>query len=79
MVIWFIIISVNLVLGASVLFTWIRCWPLQKMWHSALEGSCWNRWITIYYNMFTAGMLLIGVLEISHPPGIGIYADGAVP
>ena len=56
--IWFIIVSVNLVLGVSVLFTWIRCWPLQKMWISALEGTCWNRWITLHYNMFTAGTTL---------------------
>ncbi|EMR69931.1 putative integral membrane protein [Eutypa lata UCREL1] len=52
--IWFIIISVNVILGLSALFTWIRCWPLQKMWISSLEGSCWSRWITLHYNMFTA-------------------------
>lgn len=57
--IWFIIVSVNIFLGLSVLFTWIRCWPLQKMWISSIEGSCWSRWITLHYNMFTAGMCIV--------------------
>lgn len=57
--IWCIIVSVNLVLGVSALFTWIRCWPLQKMWISSLEGTCWSRWVTLYYNMFTAGACVL--------------------
>ncbi len=57
--IWFIIGTVNLILGLSVLFTWIRCWPLEKMWISSHSGTCWSRWITLHYNMFTAGTYLI--------------------
>ncbi|KAB5546846.1 hypothetical protein GE09DRAFT_1128863, partial [Coniochaeta sp. 2T2.1] len=29
---WFIIISMNILLGLTALFLWIQCTPLQKMW-----------------------------------------------
>jgi hypothetical protein len=56
---WFIIVSINVVFGASALFTWIRCWPLQKVWDVSVEGTCWHYSYIIHYNVFTAGKWLI--------------------
>ncbi|KAK4097699.1 putative integral membrane protein [Parathielavia hyrcaniae] len=38
--IWFIIITVNAILGAAMLFMWIKCRPFAKIWDSSLEGWC---------------------------------------
>ncbi|KAK6212544.1 hypothetical protein LQW54_005128 [Pestalotiopsis sp. IQ-011] len=53
--IWFIIASVNAVLGASAVITWVRCWPVQKTWMMATPGECWPYKFNVRYNIFTAG------------------------
>ncbi|ORY61555.1 uncharacterized protein BCR38DRAFT_476275 [Pseudomassariella vexata] len=53
--IWFIIVSVNVILGFSALFTWVRCWPLEKNWHPNVDGTCIPFRNIIFYNVFTAG------------------------
>ncbi|KZL75954.1 integral membrane protein [Colletotrichum tofieldiae] len=53
--VWFIIVSINIALGLSVLFTWIQCWPVEKTWRTAsTPGTCWPKSITMNYNVFTA-------------------------
>jgi hypothetical protein len=53
--VWFIIISVNAILGASGAITWVRCWPIEKTWMMDIKGECWDYSINVYYNIFTAG------------------------
>lgn len=53
-VIWFIIISVNIVLGVSGLILWIQCWPLPKLWLPDVEGTCWPKTTVEAYNTFTS-------------------------
>ncbi|KAL2179181.1 uncharacterized protein P884DRAFT_276246 [Thermothelomyces heterothallicus CBS 202.75] len=60
--IWFIIISVNLVLGSNGIIHWIQCWPVQKTWRSYLEGSCFTPDIVRNYN--TAVAVFSGVMDI---------------
>jgi len=49
--VWFILISLNIVMGVSALVPWIQCWPLAKGWDASIEGTCWapgvgvNIWI----------------------------------
>ncbi|KAH8204488.1 hypothetical protein TruAng_001404 [Truncatella angustata] len=50
---WFIIVSVNAVLGVSAVITWARCWPIQKIWVN-VSGTCWPYRINVHYNIFTA-------------------------
>jgi len=38
--IWFILITVNAILGTAMLFMWIKCWPIPKIWDSTVEGKC---------------------------------------
>jgi hypothetical protein len=38
--IWFIILTVNAILGTAMLFMWIKCRPFAKIWDTALEGWC---------------------------------------
>lgn len=53
--IWFIIVSVNLVLGFAAAVMWIQCWPVAKRWHANLPGSCWPNHVVQDYITFTAG------------------------
>ncbi|KEZ44897.1 hypothetical protein SAPIO_CDS2236 [Scedosporium apiospermum] len=53
--IWFIIISVHIVLGANATIQWIQCWPIEKYWEQTIPGKCWPRLVLIEYNIFAAG------------------------
>src|SRR3954447_10597928 len=35
--IWFIIITVNLVLGFTAATMFVSCWPVEKTWYSEIE------------------------------------------
>jgi hypothetical protein len=53
--VWFIIVSVNLVLGANGTIQWVQCWPVRKLWYWELEGSCLPPKTVQNYNTFVAG------------------------
>jgi hypothetical protein len=55
MLIWFFIITVNLVLGVNGLIMWIQCWPLNKVWQPLTHGTCWPKAIVVDYNYVAAG------------------------
>ena len=56
--IWFIIISVNIVLGVSATIMWTRCWPVKKLWFPETEGTCWTTVTMERYQTFTSGTSL---------------------
>ncbi len=53
--VWFIIISINVVLGVNGVIQWIQCWPVEKLWHTHIPGSCWPSVIVRDYNTFVSG------------------------
>jgi hypothetical protein len=53
--VWFIIISVNLVLGSNGALQWAQCWPIPKRWHYEMEGTCFPPKVMQDYNAFVAG------------------------
>ncbi|KAK0716611.1 hypothetical protein B0T21DRAFT_64537 [Apiosordaria backusii] len=52
--VWFIIVTVNLSLGAAIALTWGQCTPIAKIWQPKLEGECWPKFYQVRYNIFTA-------------------------
>lgn len=40
-VVWFIIATINITMGLSALFGWVRCAPVEKVWRVTLPGTCW--------------------------------------
>jgi hypothetical protein len=54
---WIIIVLTNVVFGVNGLIQWIQCWPVAKLWHHTLEGSCWSSIAVQDYNTFAAGQL----------------------
>lgn len=53
--VWFIIVSVNVVLGVSAAIMWTRCWPVKKLWYSETEGICYTTVTMERYQTFTSG------------------------
>ncbi|KAK4099175.1 hypothetical protein N658DRAFT_475911 [Parathielavia hyrcaniae] len=60
--IWFIIISVNLVLASNGIIHWVQCWPVEKTWHYHMPGTCFPSDVVRYYN--TAVAVFSGVMDI---------------
>jgi hypothetical protein len=54
--IWFILISVNVVLASNGVIHWVQCWPVEKTWHYFMPGSCFPADVVRYYNTAVAGM-----------------------
>jgi hypothetical protein len=50
---WFVIVTMNLFMGLSALFTWISCNPIQKTWNRNMPGTCWNPASKIDYDIFS--------------------------
>lgn len=51
--IWFIIMSLTIVMGSSALFQWIHCMPVEKTYDYRVEGTCWAPGIMVGYFMLT--------------------------
>jgi hypothetical protein len=60
--IWFIIISVNIVLGFSAAIMWIQCWPVAKLWTFDMPGSRWPYYVVQNYQTFASGTWLLQTL-----------------
>jgi hypothetical protein len=52
--VWFIIISVNVILGVSAIIMWTRCWPVRKLWFPDVDGYCWTPVTMERYQTFTS-------------------------
>ncbi len=59
---WFIIISVNVVMAFSGTVHFVQCWPLERLWQPKSPGQCWPRITVIRINMFVAAYS--GVMDI---------------
>ncbi|KAF4947056.1 hypothetical protein FGADI_10686 [Fusarium gaditjirri] len=35
-----------------IVFSFVKCTPAKKVWHSSLPGHCWNPLVATYYNIF---------------------------
>jgi hypothetical protein len=55
---WFVILSVNLIMGADSLFQWTSCTPLEKTWNSTIPGTCLDINIVVSYSIFAGGMTI---------------------
>ncbi|KAF5634279.1 phenylacetyl ligase [Fusarium sp. NRRL 52700] len=49
---WFLIISTNIIMDLVIVFSFVKCTPAKKVWHSSLPGTCWNPMVATYYNIF---------------------------
>ncbi|KAM7210722.1 hypothetical protein V8F06_013900 [Rhypophila decipiens] len=40
--VWFVVISMNVIMTAEVILVWIKCTPVQKTWDKTVPGTCWD-------------------------------------
>jgi|SRR3569833_16897 len=66
-IIWCLIISINLFMGLTALFNYIRCSPIQKSWELTGEGTCWPPDVLLKYNTFSAGKKMIAAVGSAAP------------
>ena len=54
--IWFMVVSINVLMGFNALATYIQCTPVEKLWSPFMtDGRCWPKEVIINYNIFTSG------------------------
>ncbi|KAK4096182.1 hypothetical protein N658DRAFT_436653 [Parathielavia hyrcaniae] len=61
-VVWFTIVTVNLILGAMAALQWLRCWPVARAWDWHLEGTCIEEGVIEAYQTF--GAIYSGTMDI---------------
>ncbi|KAI6753954.1 hypothetical protein HG530_013130 [Fusarium avenaceum] len=49
---WFLIVSMNIIMNLVIVFSFIKCTPVERVWRSNIPGSCWNPHVATYYNIF---------------------------
>ncbi|CAN8097803.1 unnamed protein product [Discula destructiva] len=53
-IIWFAIVSMNIILVFNAVLQFLRCQPAWAAWNSGLGGSCWNKNVIVYYSIAAA-------------------------
>ncbi|KAK0737829.1 hypothetical protein B0T18DRAFT_354511, partial [Schizothecium vesticola] len=62
-VVWFVMLSMNAAVSASIVVSWVQCDPLPKGWDKGITGGrCWDPRVNVYYMMFAAAYS--GVMDI---------------
>ncbi|KAK0744591.1 hypothetical protein B0T21DRAFT_304227 [Apiosordaria backusii] len=49
---WFVLISMNVLMGTQAVVVWVKCNPVSKNWDMAAEGTCWDVHATNNYGVF---------------------------
>lgn len=39
-VLWFLVVTLNAIMGTAMLFMWIKCRPIPRVWDESIDGSC---------------------------------------
>jgi hypothetical protein len=50
-VLWFILVTMNIAMGLSVVFGFVQCTPIAKSINMTLPGTCWPFTTLLYYSM----------------------------
>lgn len=49
--VWFIIISMNLLMFCDAMYSWVECQPARKHWEIFIDGTCWNPDIAVKFGI----------------------------
>ncbi|KAL6410920.1 hypothetical protein AUP68_07352 [Ilyonectria robusta] len=60
---WTVVVAMNIVMNLVIIFSFVKCTPVGKVWDSSIPGTCWDPYVTTYYNIFAGAFSgLIDVL-----------------
>lgn len=57
-VVWFVMVSMNVAVSASIVVSWVQCDPLPGGWDKEVAvagGRCWDPRVNVYCMVFAAG------------------------
>lgn len=57
-VIYFLIFSMNTLMGVGALLMWVNCKPLRKAWQPMIEGYCWDRQLDVIFGIFSGSKFI---------------------
>lgn len=40
-------------MGLSIIFWWIQCTPIERLWNHSIPGTCWPRGVKVGYDIFS--------------------------
>jgi len=52
--VWFVIISINILMDLSGLVLYIQCSPVEKNWNINVAGTCWTPQIAVICGIITS-------------------------
>ncbi|TDZ18289.1 hypothetical protein Cob_v008990 [Colletotrichum orbiculare MAFF 240422] len=52
--VWFAVVTLTVIMLPSATLTWLKCTPVQKNFNSQMEGTCWDKSITLNYGILNA-------------------------
>ncbi|KAL5601425.1 hypothetical protein BROUX41_002588 [Berkeleyomyces rouxiae] len=61
--IWFIVITMNILMMIVALFFWVPCDPLEKAWKPMVKGSCWDPYIVV--RLYIVVSVYSGIIDIT--------------
>lgn len=65
---WFFAISLILSFGLLIIFFYVSCNPVQKLWDPTVPGYCWDPHFIIRYSVYVGGMSIVPIfLLVSFP------------
>ncbi|KAH8843581.1 hypothetical protein MCOR27_010509 [Pyricularia oryzae] len=67
-VIYFLIFSMNTLMGVGALLMWVNCKPLRKAWQPMIEGYCWDRQLDVIFGIFSGSYSGISDLALALLP-----------
>lgn len=56
-VLWFVIVTMNLVNVLAALFIFVQCKDPRHLWNSAIPSECWPADVFTHFSLFVGGML----------------------
>ncbi|KAK4187673.1 hypothetical protein QBC35DRAFT_434621, partial [Podospora australis] len=71
--VWFLIVSMNIVMLLQALFVWIKCKPIEKNWKPLLPGHCWDTEKANAYGM-ASGMRRKEKIGVVVAMSMGVFA-----
>ncbi|KAF2637566.1 hypothetical protein P280DRAFT_509768 [Massarina eburnea CBS 473.64] len=60
--IWFIIVTLNIVMGLDAIFVFASCTPTEKIWDPTLAGKCWKPEAVVNVSIFAG--VYSGVMDL---------------
>ena len=58
-VVWVIIGTLSLIMTVTMMFMWLKCHPVSKIWDSSVEGSCIDPAKIVILYQWSAGKWLL--------------------